>query len=64
MKHLTPKAGASTNYPRKPPPLRAARLRDVQGENGRIVTRYVEAIEDAKAEGKLTQSRINERFGA
>lgn len=49
---------------RKPPPLRAAYLAECKAENGRIITRYIEAVEDAKKEGKLTQKRINDRFEA
>ena len=49
---------------RKPPPIRAARMHELRQENGRIVNRYVEAIEDAGKDNRHpAQKKINERMG-
>ena len=46
------------------PQIRAVRLQELRQENGRIVDRYVEAIEDAgKDHRHPAQKKINERMG-
>lgn len=49
---------------RAPPAMRAAYIDEMRVQNGRIVARYTEAIEDAAHSGEsVTQRRVNERTG-
>lgn len=63
MKRVSAKGPRGDRYEQHPPRLRAARLAECRTENGRIVERYIEAIEDANRTGPLVQKRINERLG-
>jgi hypothetical protein len=63
MKRVSAKGPRGDRYTQHPPRLRAARLEECRSENGRIVERYIEAIEDVSATGGITQKRINERLG-
>ena len=66
MPLLSKKKPEDPTRQRRPPEMRAARKIAVirsRDENGAIMQRYVEAIEDAAHDGPLTQARINERMG-
>lgn len=61
-----PKPDEEATRARRPAEMRAARKIEVirhHDENGAIVQRYVEAIEDATHDGPLSQGSINERMG-